>query len=101
MWSVGRIHGRSSENRSYEILTENGLIIPRNRVHMHETGVVFRKCKISIVEPINDARKAESVKPSKSSPVSSPPTTASHVNATKSSIGSNDNCDRTRSGRVV
>ena len=33
MWSMGRIHGRSSDNRSYEILTENGLIISRNRFH--------------------------------------------------------------------
>ena len=26
-WSVGKIHGRSSDNRSYEILTESGLIV--------------------------------------------------------------------------
>ena len=29
-WSMGIIHGRSSDNRSYEILTENGLVISRN-----------------------------------------------------------------------
>ena len=40
-WSMGRIHGRSSDNRSYEILTENDPIISRNRVHVHETGVVL------------------------------------------------------------
>ena len=34
-WSMGKIHGRSSDNRNYEILTENGLIISRNGVHVH------------------------------------------------------------------
>ena len=60
MWSIGRIHGKSSDNRSYEILTENGLIISRNRVHVCETGVVFRECvpsKIFIVDPVNEAPK--------------------------------------------
>ena len=41
--SMGIIQGRSSYNRSYEILTENGLIISRNRVHLRETNVVFRE----------------------------------------------------------
>ena len=75
-------------------------------VQMHETGIVFKEhvpISISIAYPINDARKAESVRASKSSPVPSnkPSTTAPCVNATKSSIGSNDNCYRTKSGRVV
>ena len=105
-WSMGIIHGRSSDNRSYEILAENGLIISRNRVHLHETNVVFRECvpsKISIVDPINDAcMNAESVMAPKSPPVPNmPPTTDPHIKATKSPIGSNDNCYRTRSGRVV
>ena len=104
-WSMGRIHGRSSDNRSYEILPENGLVISRNRVHMHETGVVFRELvpiSISIADPISDACKAESGKASKLLQVpNNPPSTAPHVNATKSSIGSNDNCYRTRSRRVV
>ena len=105
MWSMGRIHGRSSDNRSYEILTENGLIISRNRAYVCETGVVFREyvpISISIADPINDACKAESGKASKSLLVpNNPPTTAPCVNATKSSIGSSDNCYGTRSGRVV
>ena len=106
MWSMGRIHGRSSENRSYEILTESGLIISRNRVHLCETNVVFREhvpTSISIVNHVGDARKnAESVMVPKSSPVpNKPPSTVPHVKTTKSSIGSIDNCYRTRSGRVV
>ena len=59
-WSVGIIHERASDNWSYEILTENGLIISRNRVHLHETNVVFREhvpSKISVVDTINDACK--------------------------------------------
>ena len=35
MWSMGLIHGRSTDNRSYEILTENGLIVSRTeRIYM-------------------------------------------------------------------
>ena len=71
---MGIIHGRSSDNRRYEILTENSLIISRNRVHLCEINVVFREgvlSKISIVDPINDACKnAESVMAPKSPLVS-------------------------------
>ena len=42
-WNVGKIHGRSSDNRSYEILTESGLIVSQNRIHIRETNVVFRE----------------------------------------------------------
>ena len=57
MWRVGLIHGRSSDNRSDEILTENGLIISRNRVHLRETNVVFRECvptSISIADHMQE-----------------------------------------------
>ena len=57
--------------------------------------------KISIADPINNGHKnAESVMSPPPVP-NKPPTTAPHVKATKSSTGSNDNCYRTRSGRVV
>ena len=106
IWSMGIIHGRSSDNRSYEILTENGLIISRNRVHLHETNVVFRErvpTSIFIADHIGDAHKnAESVMAPKSPPIpNKPPTTDPHVKAIKGPIGSNDNCYRTRSGRIV
>ena len=102
-WSVGLIHGRSSDNRSYEILTENGLIISRNKVHLHETNVVFREhvpTSISITGHLGDACKnAESVMAPKSPPFpNKPPTTDPHVKVTKSPIGSNDKCNRTWSG---
>ena len=104
-WSMGRIHGRSSDNRSYEILTENGLIVSRNRVHLCETNVVFRErvpTSISITDHVSDAHKnAESVMAPKSPVPNKPPTTDPHVKATKSTTGSNDNCYRTRSGRIV
>ena len=32
-WSVGRVHGRSTDECSCQILIENGSIISRNRVH--------------------------------------------------------------------
>ena len=106
MWSMGIIHGRSSDNRSYEILTENGLIISRNRLHLHETNVVFREfvpISISIADHIGDACKnAKSIMAPKSPPVPNKlPTTDPHAKATKGPIGSNDNCYRTRSGRII
>ena len=105
MWSVGLIHGRSTDNRSYEILTENGLIVSRNGVHLHETNVAFRECvpsKISVTDPVNDACKnAESVMAPESPVPNKPRTTDPHVTTIKSTIGSNDNCYRTRSGRIV
>ena len=33
-WSIGTVHARSHDDRSYEILTENGNLISRNRVHL-------------------------------------------------------------------
>ena len=100
------IHGRSTDNRSCEILTENGLIISRNKIFLCETNVVFRECvptRISVTDHISDAHKnAESIMAPKLSPVrNKPPTTDPHVKANKSTIGPNDNCYRTQSGRIV
>ena len=89
------------------VLKEKQIVIPMklrddamstlHRSHMgivktkeHASTCMFWECvpsKISIVDPVIEACKAESVKASKSSPVSSnsPPTTAPHVNATKGS----------------
>ena len=33
-WSIGTVHARSHDDRSYEILTENGNLISRNCVHL-------------------------------------------------------------------
>ena len=38
-WSIGIIHARSHDDRSYEILTENGNLISRNHVHLRPTNV--------------------------------------------------------------
>ena len=38
-WSIGTIHARSHDDRSYEILTENGNLISRNHVHLRPTNV--------------------------------------------------------------
>ena len=38
-WSIATIHARSHDDRSYEILTENGNLISRNRVHLRPTSV--------------------------------------------------------------
>ena len=75
-------------------------------MHLRETNVVFRErvpTSISITDHIGDAHKnAESVMAPKSSPVpNKPPTTNPHVTAIKGTTGSNDNCYRTQSGRIV
>ena len=102
MWSVVLNHGRSTDNRSYEILTENGLFISRNRVHLCESNVVFREhvaTSIPIADQVGNAHKNALMAP-KSSPVpNKPPTTDPHFTAIKSTIGSNDNCYRTWSGK--
>ena len=38
-WSIGTIHARSHDDRSYEILTENVNLISRNHVHLRPTNV--------------------------------------------------------------
>ena len=38
-WSIGTIHARSHDDRSYEILTENGNLISRNHVNLRPTSV--------------------------------------------------------------
>ena len=38
-WSIGTVHARSHDDRSYEILTENGNLIFRNHVHFRPTNV--------------------------------------------------------------
>ena len=36
-WSIGTVHARSHDDRSYEILTENGNLVSRNCVHLRPT----------------------------------------------------------------
>ena len=38
-WSIGTVHARSHNDRSYEILTENGNLVSRNCVHLRPTNV--------------------------------------------------------------
>ena len=33
-WSIGTVHARSHDDRSYEVLTENDNLISRNHVHL-------------------------------------------------------------------
>ena len=98
-WSIGTIHARSHDDRSYQILTENGLIISRNPVHLRPTGVkpVDRlakpcipnvKSKRPIVVPSEDPALHNAVKASK--PCS-----------TKNTAKTNDVPYRIRSGREV
>ena len=38
-WSIGTVHARSHNDRSYEILTENENLVSRNHVHLRPTNV--------------------------------------------------------------
>ena len=103
-WSIGTIHARSHDNRSYEILTENGNLVSGNHVHLRPTNVqpigkMTMPCKVN----------AKVVPPPKASGV---PTSHNHdhgnivkAKANKSSIKitakTNDVPKRTRSGREV
>ena len=98
---MGKVDERS--DRSYEILTENGLIVSKNRIHLRETNVVLRECA-PISNPITGygTCKAESVMAPKLSPVpKSPQTISPSVKTIKSTIDPNDNSYRMQSGRVV
>ena len=101
-WSIGTIHARSHDGRSYQILTENGLIISRNRMHLRPTRV----------EPVPVDRLANqcisNVKAHKSIITPSRDPTPSSTNATKdkpksikNTVKTNDVPFRTRSGREV
>ena len=101
-WSIGTVHARSHDDRSYEILTENGNLIFRNRVHLRPTNVQ------PIDKMIMSYRvNAKVILPPKASGV---PTSHNHdkvikAKANKPSIEktakTNDVPYRTRSGREV
>ena len=38
-WFIGTVHARRHDDRSYEILTENGNLVSRNCVHLRPTNV--------------------------------------------------------------
>ena len=98
-WSIGTIHARSHDGRSYQILTENGLIISRNHVHLRPTRVkpVDRLAKPCI--PNVKANKliiVPSGVPTPSNAVKAPKPYSIKVAAK-----TNDVPCRTRSGRTV
>ena len=108
-WSVGKIHGRSSDNRSYEILIESGLIVLQNRIHIRETNVVFREHvpnrNITVSDHTNSICKNTESKALKSSPVPTAPpnpnATDLCVKTTKHAVASKGSPYRTHSGRKV
>ena len=99
-WSIGTVHARSHDDRSYEILTENGNLISRNHVHLQPTNVqpidrLTKPCKVNA--RVDMLPKASGV-----------PVSHNHdkvIKANKPSIKNaaktNDVPYRTRSGREV
>ena len=105
MWSIGKVHGRSKDGCSYQIITENGSLVSRNRVHIRLTGTEYQKCVFvekSLAEPVTDACASQiKMMPSEPVPTKPPSTTIPHSNATKSSIVTNADGYRMCSGRIV
>ena len=101
-WSIGTVHVRSHDDRSYEILTENGNLISRNCVYSRPTNVQPVD-KMTMPYKVN----AKVILPPKGSGV---PTSHNHdkvirAKANEPSIEktakTNDVPYRTRSGREV
>ena len=101
-WSIGTVHARSHDDKSYEILTENGNSISRNHVHLRPTNVQPVD-KMTMPYKVN----AKVVLPPKASGV---PTSHNHDKVIKAKANepsiektakTNDVPYRTRSGREV
>ena len=101
-WSIGNVHARSHDDRSYEILTENGNLISRNHLHLRPTNVQPID-KMTMPYKVN----AKVVLPPKASGV---PTSHNHDKVIKAKANepsiektakANDVPYRTRSGREV
>ena len=101
-WSIGTVHARSHDDRSYEILTENGNLISRSHVHLRPTNVQPID-KMTMPYKVN----AKVVLPPKASGV---PTSHNHDKVIKAKANepsiektakANDVPYRTRSGREV
>ena len=101
-WSIGTIHARSHDDRSYEILTENSNLISRNHVHLGPTNV----------QPVDKTTMSYKVnaKVILSAKASGVPTSYNHDKVIKAKANepsikktakTNDVPYRTRSGREV
>ena len=101
-WSIGTVHARSHDDRSYEILTENGNLISRNRVHLRPTNVQPVD-KMTMPHKVN----AKVILPPKASGVHTSHNHDKVVKAeankpfTERTAKTNDVLYRTRSGREV
>ena len=97
-WSIGKVHARSHDSQSYQILTENGLLVSRNHVHLRPTSV---KPIDKLVKPCIPNVKAD--KPIITPSGEPTPTNATKVHkvSTQNTAKFNDDLYRTRPGRVV
>ena len=101
-WSIGTIHARSHDDQSYQILTENGILISRNHVHLRPTSVqpvdkLARSCYVNV-----KADKLISLTPSgEPAPDHDKVNLASKPYSSKNAAKTNDVPYRTRSGREV
>ena len=101
-WSIGTIHARSHDGCSYKILTENGLIISRNRMHFWPTRV--KPVPVDkLISPCISNVKADMplITPSGDSTPFNTSATKGKPSSVKTAAKTNDVPHRTRSGREV
>ena len=102
-WSIGTVHARSHDDRSYEILTESGNLVSRNRIHLRPTNVQpVNKPTMSTLPYKANARVDLPVRPKASGvPTSHDHSKKANKPPTERTAKTNDILYRTRSGREV
>ena len=101
-WSIGTIHARSHDGHSYKILTENGLVISRNHIHVRPTRVEAVPVDRSAIQQIPNVQADKPIiAPSAVPTPSSTNETKGKPNSIKVAAKTNDVPYRTRSGREV
>ena len=98
-WNPGVVTSKTSEPRSYNVLTPNGNILRRNRSHIRETGEKHTRVNMDDTEPPDLPQPATKMPVVVAVPPNSPNTSGS-VPTPAPQVKEPDGCT-TRSGRTV
>ena len=100
-WSIGTIHARSHDDRYYQILTENSLIISRNCMHLRPTRVKPVPVDRLVSPCISNVNANKPIITPSGDPAPSNAVKAPNPCSIKTAAKANDVPYRTRSGREV
>ena len=100
-WSIGTIPLRSHDGRSYQILTENGLTISRNHMHLRLTRVKPVPVDKLVSPHISNVKADKLIITPSGDPAASNAVKATKPHFIKTAAKTNDVPHRTRSGREV